>query len=285
MSSRAYIELTKPKLVFLLTYTGIISGILGLKTSESSHALLGLVVATLAVILATMGTNAVTNYIDRDIDSIMNRTKKRALPTGRIHPPEKALYFGCLLFGGSLILLISYGLFYSVIWAFLGFLFSAVFYNFLTKRRSPANIIIASPAGGAPVMGVWSAVTGQFIALEPLFLAILIVVWTPVHIWSLALKYSEDYRKVHVPMLPVVVSRTKAIRCITSTVVLLVVFSTALWILAELSLVYLIGISILNAILLVMGIQLIMRTDNKYAWRMFKFTNLYLAVAFLLVVL
>ncbi len=191
-----FVELTKPRLLFLLFFTALVEAL-----SLYSLQLETLGILLLSVLLCVAGTNVLACYLDRDIDGVMIRTSGRPLPAGRVEEKE-ALYFGAslLLIGVGLTFLLNV---YVTFWAVVGSSL-VLLYNWKLKRMTPWNIVLASPGGAAPVLGAYSAMTGDFISVESLLLALLIIFWTPVHIWSLAIFYSADYRRAGVPMLPVI---------------------------------------------------------------------------------
>lgn len=275
---KPYIEVVKPRTVILLSYVGLISGIVAYQ--RVGVGIEKLLLSFVGVVLGAMGTNAITCYIDRDIDGIMERTKNRPIPRGAIKPPEKALVYGVILVLIGLTFTLLTKNYWSSFWLIFGVLIVSLVYNGYLKRKNPVNIIIASPGGGAPVMVVWSGVTGESINVVPLLMAALVVVWTPVHIWSLALKYREDYEKAHVPMLPTVFSEEAAIKCIAATSTLLVLFSTILGFLLLKPPIYYILLTLINLVLLYHSIGLLLNPEKNKAWRLFKITSPYLAIAF-----
>jgi len=276
-----YLEVSKPKVASLLIFSGAISGItawkMGFSRSSSLLTLEAFTLTLIALTLGVLGANAITCYIDRDIDALMERTRRRPIPSGRITPPEKALYYGLVLSISALAILVAVNI-YSGLWFAFGLVDSTFIYNFLTKRKTPWNIILGSPAGGAPVMVGWTAVTGQPFHIIPLLLAALIVIWTPIHIWSLAIRYSDDYRSAGVPMLPVRVSFTTVSRCIASTTLLLPVFSTLLSLAGNFQPLFYFVVQGLNTIIIILGFTLVAKPSHKNAWILFKFTSPYLAV-------
>lgn len=282
-SLRPYIGVTKPKLVSLLVFTAFVGMFVGARWAgvilTGSLWVLGLT----AITLGCAGSNAVTCYIDRDIDSMMDRTKTRPLPSGQIDPPQKALYLGAALIGASLLLaLLRNALAAGAIG--LGVLDNVVVYSLLTKRRSPWNIILGSFSGGLPAVFGWAFATGT-VTLVPILMAALVVLWTPNHIWSLALRYRDDYARAGVPMLPVVVEEGKAIRCIACTSLLLVGFSAALDSLGAFGDAYLWAAVLLGGALIVLNAWLLIRPTAAHAWVVFKFSSPYLAVIFLFMIL
>jgi protoheme IX farnesyltransferase len=154
------------------------------------------------------------------------------------------------------------------------------------KRRSPLNILFGSFAGGAPALIGYVSATNQ-ITTEGLIIAALVVLWIPSHVWSLALKYRDDYARANIPMLPVVTSERKAIRCIASTVFLMVVFSVLLYLIdtQTFGLIYL-GIAAPSGIaLLYLSLRLFFSPSQAGAWRLFKFTSPHLALIFIAIIL
>ncbi len=282
-SLRPYVEVTKPKLVSLLVFTAFVGMFVGARWASVSLSpglwLLGLI----AITLGCAGSNAVTCYIDRDIDSVMARTRRRPLPSGRIDPPQKALYLGAALIVASLALALLRNALSSLVIA-LGALDNVVVYSLLTKRRSPWNIILGSFSGGLPAVYGWTFATGS-VTLVPILMAALVVLWTPNHIWSLALRYRDDYARAGVPMLPVVLEERKAIRCIACTSLLLVGFSAALDSLGAFGDAYLWTAVVLGGALIALNAWLLVRPTAQHAWVVFKFSSPYLAVIFLFMIL
>lgn len=280
LSARSYFELTKPAVSALLAMAGLAGGFLAYTKGDLWKILL----ATLFTYIAASGINALTNYIDLDIDKIMNRTKNRPLPSGRIYPPIKAVYFGASLVALSCILsgLLSP---YAVLWILVGVIFDPILYNYLTKRITPWNIIIGSFAGGAPVFVVWSAVTNKPFGIEPFILYMLVILWTPIHIWSIAIKYKDDYIRAHIPMLPAVVSEKKVALIIDGFTITMFVISWLLYYFLSLSLLYFIFLVAPSLVLLIYSIDLTRTLSKETAFTLFKITNIYLAVVFLVIII
>ncbi len=283
MTLRPYLEVTKPKLVSLLVFTAVVGMFVGARWAGVALSLPLWLWGLAAITLGCAGSNVVTCYIDRDIDSVMERTRSRPLPSGRIDPPRKALYWGATLIGGSLILaFLRNG--WSGLAISLGVLDNVVVYSLLTKRRSPWNIILGSFSGGLPAVYGWAFATGT-VTLVPILMAALVVLWTPNHIWSLALRYRDDYARAGVPMLPVVLEERKAVRCIACTSLLLVGFSAALDSLGAFGDAYLWTAVLLGGALIVLNVWLLIRPTARHAWVVFKFSSPYLAIIFLFMIL
>jgi len=277
----AYVEVTKPLSVALLVFTAVGTMIVAARGQGPGYPLSGglFLQALVAITVACAGANAVTCYIDQDMDAVMERTRHRPLPAKRIHPPERALAWGLTLFGLGLVLswLINP---LSALCVLVGFLDNVVVYNLLTKRRSPLNVILGGFSGGLPALFGWTAVTNS-ISLTPILIAALVVLWIPNHIWNLAIAYSEDYKKVRVPMLPAVYSLDKTVRCIVSTVVLMYLLSLGLGIVGPFGWIYL-GTALISGLVVSIGnIMLLLKPTRERAWTMFKLSSPYLFVLFL----
>lgn len=280
---RSYIEVTKPRMVLLLVFTSVAAMIVASHLT-STNLTIGLwLPAVIAITLGCAGCNAVTSYIDRDIDAIMTRTRNRPLPSMRINPPQKALVFGLSLVGLSLALALTRN-----ILAFLsiaaGAFINIVIYSRLLKRRTPVNILLGGISGGLPPIFGWTYVANT-VSLTAMLMAILVVLWIPNHIWSLAVKFKEDYAKANVPMLPVVTEEETALRYIVATSLLLVVFSLWLFFSGAFGATYLFVAGFLGALMCSLNIWLFFAPTKRMAWAVFKFSSPYLALIFLAMII
>lgn len=275
---RVYWEVTKPKIWYLLVFTAfmaalIASNVHGIAVSPLTWALL-----LASVTAGSAAANTLTNYIDRDIDAKMDRTRTRPIPSGRMSA-ESALYYGFILAG------ISLGLSYMInVYAFglmaFGLFDNVIVYSKWLKRRSRSNIILGGFSGGAPALIGYVAVTTSTIELG-LVMAGLVFLWIPTHIWSLALHIREDYAKAKVPMLPVVMSESISIRIIASTTLMMVLFSVLPFFMNVFGMIYLVMASVLGAIIIAMSINLLVKPTEKKSWTLFKFSSPYLALLFI----
>jgi heme o synthase len=228
--------------------------------------------------LAASGAHVFNCYLDRDLDANMRRTRARAFPTGRVRAGP-ALAFGAALTLASFALL---GL--AVNWlaaglALAGNLFYVLVYSLWLKRATPQNIVIGGAAGAVPPLVGWAAVTHQ-VGLPAVLLFAIIYFWTPAHFWALALVREEDYRAAGVPMLPVVRGRAETRRQIVRYTVLLCLATVALYATHAMGLVYLVIAILLGGIFLVRAWQLLRGADTARAWRLFKYSNMYLALLY-----
>jgi protoheme IX farnesyltransferase len=193
-----YIALLKPRVMSLVVFTGWA----GLYLAPGHlNPFLGFV-AVLCIAIAAGASGAINMWYDRDIDALMERTKDRPLPAGRMAAGD-ALGFGVLLAVGSVVMMaLAVNLVAATLLA-ITIAFYVFIYTIWLKRRTPQNIVIGGAAGAFPPLVGWAAVTGQ-IDLAGLALFALIFFWTPPHFWALSLYRTGDYAKAGVPMLPVV---------------------------------------------------------------------------------
>jgi protoheme IX farnesyltransferase len=222
---RAYLALTKPRIIELLLVTTVPTMLLA-QHGVPSAALVG---ATLGGGALTAGSaNAINCYLDRDIDAVMRRTARRPLATRATSlGPRRALAFGLMLGAGGTALLGFTVNWLAALLADAAILFYVFVYTLGLKRRTPANIVIGGAAGCFPVLVGWAAVTGR-IGLPSLLFAALIFFWTPPHFWALAMRFRGDYAAAGVPMLPVVATPAVVGRKILWYTYLMVAVSLAL---------------------------------------------------------
>lgn len=270
-----YIVLMKPKAALLLSLTGICAALAGGAQLTASEWLLAVVMFA----LATGGANCLTNFVDRDIDALMFRTMYRPLPAGRIVPSLKALQFGigCVSVSFAIALYLR-----PLVALFLlaGVIDSVVVYNYLTKRRTWTNVLVGAPAGAMPTLGGWALATGT-VSLEAIFMALLVVLWTPVHIWSLAFRYRDDYIRARIPMLPAIIrSKLDAARIVALSALPLVIASVAANYVPGFGQIFKVAILASAAFVLFVALWLLAVPREEVAWMLFKVTSPYLAVVF-----
>jgi len=279
---KVYYSVTKPRIWYLLAYTAFGGYVAG---SGAAVDWVKVLIATLSVVLASAGSEAIANFIEKDVDALMERTKNRPLPSGKIKPEWKALMLGFILTGLGVYLAYTINLL-ALVFILIGVIDYLVIYIMLSKKKTPLNIILGSVAGGAPTMVGYVSASNQ-ITLDSIILAGVVVLWIPSHIWSLALRYKEDYMRAGIPMLPVVISENKAIRCISSTAIILIIFSISVYFINPLKYgyLYLTSASISGLILLYLALKLIYAPSKKLAWKMFKYTSPHLAVIFTAIII
>ena len=192
-----YAELTKPKVQSLLLLTTIATMYVA---GDPSPLLVAL--TCLGGYLSAGGAGAVNHWFDRDIDAQMPRTASRPVPSGRVSP-RAALTFGCTLAALSLLELSLAVNPLAAALSFGGFVGYVFVYTVWLKRRTPQNIVIGGAAGAVPPLVGWAAVTGS-VSGTAVILFFIVFFWTPPHFWALSLLMKDEYRRVGVPMLPVV---------------------------------------------------------------------------------
>jgi protoheme IX farnesyltransferase len=282
----AYVALTKPRIIELLLITTVPAMVLATREVPGIEPIDWgwLVVWTLVCgTLAAGAANAINQYLDRDIDLLMTRTRRRPLPAARVDP-EAALRFGLVLGAGSVILM---AWFVNLLAAFLtlgAIAFYVVVYTLLLKRTTPQNIVIGGAAGALPPVIGWAAVTGN-VGVTALLLFALVFYWTPPHFWALALRIRRDYEAARVPMLPVVRGVAETTRQILLYTILLVAISLVFFAVARMGLIYLVAAVALGAIFLWQAYRLWRvgtaepaSTDG--AIRLYKFSISYLTLLF-----
>ena len=277
-----YISLLKPRVMALAIFTSIC----GLYLAPGNlHPFLSLT-AIICISIGAGASGAINMWYDRDIDGKMERTKKRAIPMGKIDPAN-VLGFGVIL---AVISVLVLGLTINYFAAFL-LASSIAFYIFIytvwLKRRTPHNIVIGGAAGAFPPVIGWSCVTGD-ISVLPLMLFLIIFVWTPPHFWALAMYKDVEYSKVNIPMLPVVHGRKVAkIQSFIYSLVLCLV-SVAPFFIGLTGKVYLFSSLFLNSIFIFYSFKLLNSDKNEndiFASRLFKFSILYLYLIFMFFIL
>ena len=200
---RAYVALTKPRVIELLLITTVPTMILAQREIGGGIPDLRLVLITLiGGALSAGSANAFNCYIDADIDKIMGRTKGRPLVTGELTKREAYVFSWVTgIFSAIWLWVLANPL--SAILSVAAIAFYVLVYTLLLKRRTPQNIVWGGAAGAMPVLIGWAAVTNE-VSLAPIVLFLVIFLWTPPHYWPLSMRYREDYAAAGVPMLPVV---------------------------------------------------------------------------------
>jgi protoheme IX farnesyltransferase len=288
---RAYIALTKPRIIELLLVTTVPAMVLATRdlpgaTGGVDWGDWGALVfwTMIGGTLAAGSANAINCYLDRDIDLLMTRTRRRPLPAHQVEP-ERAVVFGLVL--GVLSFAVM-AWFVNLTAAFLTLLaigFYVVVYTILLKRSTPQNIVIGGAAGALPPVIGWAAVTGN-VGLPAVLLFLLVFYWTPPHFWALSLRIRKDYAAAGVPMLPVVKGIPETTRQIGLYTMLMVAISIVLWAVARMGAIYLGAAIVLGAIFLWQAYGLWRRGASEEAStagaiRLYKFSISYLSLLFL----
>jgi heme o synthase len=276
---RDLISLTKPRIISLLLVTTIAP----MFVAGTPSVGLVLLVAIGGYLMAG-GANAVNMYLDRDIDDRMARTRLRPIPSGRMAPPA-VLAFGVALSCAATYMLAHFVNVLTAALALAGFYFYVFIYTRWLKRSTPHNIVIGGAAGAFPPLVGWAAMTNR-VDLVAIYLFLIVFYWTPPHFWALALLKQRDYGNAGVPMAPLVwgEQETKD-QMLWYTLILIpltllpVAFGAFGWFYfaSALSL----GVTLLVGVLRVRSAP----QWNKIAWKVYKFSLLYLALLFVAMVI
>ena len=279
---KGYVALTKPRIIELLLVTTIPTMVV----AANGIPRLWLIIATLSGgTLAAGGANALNMVIDRDIDAIMERTKRRPLVTG-IMTPRAATLFAFSLEVVAFAVLAVWVNQLSAWLAMSATAFYVIIYTLWLKRRSKQNIVIGGAAGAVPVLIGWSAVTNS-LTWTPVLLFLVIFIWTPPHFWALAVRYRDDYAAANVPMMPVVASLRR-------TTLEILIYSVLMWALtlligptAHLGWIYALSATVLGGMFTFYAHRLYRharedKADVGEAMRLFHFSITYLTALFVL---
>lgn len=279
-SLRAYFALTKPRVIELLLVTTVPAMVLAARGAPPFWLV---VVTLIGGFLASGGAGAINCYIDRDIDEIMARTRRRPLPQG-IVAPRRALLFGIALGCASFVLFVTFVNLLSAILAISGLLFYVFVYSLWLKRTTPQNIVIGGAAGAIPPVIGWAAVTGH-VSVAALILFAIIFVWTPPHFWSLALRFEDEYAAAGVPMLPVVRGDDETRKQIFLYSLFLVPVSLLLVPAGVMGPVYLVLAIVLGVWFVLQALRLWRDPAHRSPMRLFAYSITYLALLFAAMVL
>jgi len=252
-SWRDYFELTKPRVVLLISFTAVVGVFLAVPGLPPLDKLL---LGPLGIWLAAASAAAVNHVIDQRIDSEMARTKHRPLPTGHISEAQ-ALAFAFVLAAMSMLVLVVFVNPLTALLTFSSLIGYAIVYTVWLKRATPQNIVIGGAAGAAPPVLGWVAVTNS-VDPNALLLFLIIFAWTPPHFWALAIARREEYAKVGVPMLPVAYGVELTRLHILLYTVLLALVTLLPWLTGMSGLIYLLAALALNTVFL------------GYAWRLYR---------------
>ena len=292
---KTYYELTKPKIWYLLVFTAFGAAITASNVYDVEISIGTWILMIAGVAAGSAAANTLTNYHDRDIDAIMDRTKERPIPSKRSFPAEKARDFGLVL--AAISIACAFGISYTTsfwngIWCGLFMLFgladNILVYSHALKRKSQLNIILGGFSGGAPAMIGFAAVTLTGLWDFGLIIAGLVFIWIPMHIWALTLHFRDDYRKVDVPMLTAVLSEKTSARVIAGTTLMMVLFSVVPFFLVNpdtgepvMSEVYLYTAIASGVLMILLSVWVVAKPTEKSSWVLFKFSSPYLAVLFI----
>ena len=268
---RRYLELTKPKVVALITFTAIVGTLL---SSPGLPPLGALLWGNLGIALAAGCAATINHVLDRRIDEQMARTRARPLPTGSL-TETNALVFAAVLGVTSMALLAFLVNLLTAALTFLSLIGYAVIYTVWLKRATSQNIVIGGAAGAAPPVLGWAAVTNSIDA-NALLLFLIIFVWTPPHFWALAIARRDEYARAGIPMLPVTHGLAYARLQVLLYTVLLTLVTLLPYLTRMSGLIYLVAALILNAGFLYYALALKITAREELPMRVFRFSVNYL---------
>lgn len=272
-----FFSLLKPRVMSLVVFSGF-AGYWIAPARDTLHPFLALI-GIVALALGAGASGAFNMWYDRDIDAVMNRTKTRAIPLGKI-APDDALGFSIFM---TMLAVLMMGL--ATNWMAAGILafasfFYVVIYTMFLKRRTAQNIVIGGAAGAFPPMIGWAMVTGD-ITIQSILLFLIIFIWTPPHFWALALFANEDYKRANIPMMPVThgAKHTKWQMLIYTLILFPVAISPAF--LGVANWVYGIIAACLGGLFILAALRVLATDDMKPAKQMFGYSVFYLFALFL----
>ena len=275
-----YYELCKPRVVMLLVFTAVIGMFLAVPGMVPWEPL---VFGTIGIGLAAASAAAINQVVDQKIDKEMRRTEDRPLPKGNVSNSQAMIF--AIVLGAVAMAILTFLVNGLTAWlTLLSLIGYAVIYTMYLKHATPQNIVIGGAAGAAPPVLGWVAVTGT-VDPNSLLLFLIIFAWTPPHFWALAIHRREEYAKVDVPMLPVThgVEFTR-LQVLLYTILMVLVtmlpFATAMS-----GVVYLGGVSILNAIFLYYAIKMQSGKDESIPIKTFAYSIIYLMLLFALLLI
>ncbi|MFM7230461.1 MAG: heme o synthase [bacterium] len=273
----AWLELTKPRIVMLVLFTGLPALLLAAQGWPPPALLWGTIAG---ITLSAASAASFNHYFDRDIDALMIRTRTRPLPSGAL-PPSAAVVLGFVLAAAATLVLVVTANVLSAVIALVSIAYYAVFYTVWLKRRTPLNIVIGGGAGASAPLIAWAAVTGE-VALPAVLLASIIFLWTPPHFWALSLYRRDDYARAGIPMLPVTDGEEETRRQILLYTLVLVGSTIVVAPLAGLGMAYVVSAVLLGVWFLVGAVRLYLTPGVPAAQGLFRFSILYLFALFLM---
>lgn len=273
-------RLTKPRVtlaIFALFILAVLASAGGVNFNEIQILHLG--IGSIIVLVSVAGSNALNNRIDFDIDKIMNRTKHREIPSGKISV-SSAQTFGLLLISLSIIFALVLNYFFFI-FLFVGLVSYLIIYTLTLKRHHILNVLSAGPAVASPVWIGWIIGRG-YLDLAGFLTGVLVMIWGPFHLWSLAAVYSEDYKRASIPMLTSTISSKKSDWYLLLVAIVMSSASFSLYFLGYYDIIYLLGLIFMNSLLLLITFLAVIKSSGRYNWLRYKISAPYMVVILLI---
>jgi protoheme IX farnesyltransferase len=275
-----YFKLTKPWILVLLLITTVGAMFIA---AEGLPPISLILYTLVGGTLAASGASVLNSYVDSDIDGLMSRTSRRPTVTGLVTPQE-TLFFGLALSTLSFLVFAVFVNILSAALSTLGIIYYVFFYTLYLKRATIHNIIIGGAAGAIPPLVGWTAVTNS-LDLGAFYLFAIIFFWTPPHTWALALLVKKDYARAKVPMLPVVAGDQETTYQIFLYSVLLITLTLLPFVAQLMGWLYVTAAVVLGVPFLYLAWALWQNYNKSTSKRLYKFSQLYLALLFLMMAL
>ncbi|MFN2236234.1 MAG: heme o synthase [Anaerolineales bacterium] len=270
-----FLMLTKPVVVLLLLVTTFAGMVIG---AEAWPPLSLTFWTLLGGFMAAGGSGAINQYIDRSDDHLMQRTQKRPIPSGRLTPGE-GLAYGVAMSLASFFVMVAFVNMLAALLTLAGIIYYVLLYSVFLKKTTVQNIVIGGGAGAIPPLVGWAAATGS-LNIPSLFLFAIVFMWTPPHFWALAIVRSKDYARAGVPMLPVVRGNAETRKQILIYTVELVALTLLIPIFGLGGGIYFILAVLFGLWLLAAAWKVWKVEGNKVAWKMYRYSSMYLAFIF-----
>ncbi len=285
---KLYFTLTKPRIIVLLTITGIVGYMLPAVIEKSPmdvNYFIKLLIAIFMGYAAAGGAMAVNNYLDRDIDILMTRTATRpSVSENGIKPAEKILVFGFTLILISLLIAYFVFNFLTALMLFLAVIAYLTAYSLLLKRKIVWSTVISAPIGSIPTWVGYTAILG-YIPFEGWLLGLLVAFWTPSHTWSMASKNINDYAKANIPMFPVVYGLKRTAQVNLALILFFILYSAGLAYLITKTLLVIPALIIPDLLILYTSIVFLKNPTPKNGKLSFIGHNFWLALTFFIILI
>lgn len=277
---RDILLLTKPIVVALLLVTTFAGMVIGAQAWPKFWVTFW---TLMGGFLAAGGSGAINQYIDRFDDLKMQRTQRRPIPSGRLTAGE-GLAVGVAMTLSSFFMMVAFVNMTAALLTLAGIVYYVLLYSIFLKKSTVHNIVIGGGAGAIPPLVGWAAATGS-LNVPSLFLFAVVFMWTPPHFWALALVRRKDYARAGVPMLPVVRGEKETRKQVLIYTVELVLLTLLLPLFGLGGSVYLVGAAILGTWLLSAALRVWHKGGNKLAWKMYRYSSMYLAFLFIVLMI